>query len=88
MFGNIGLTYALAFFVVMFFELPSGSLFKTRESTIVQKDFLPKMNLSSNKPNSYTVNPVPPPRPMTNMRNGDMEMSKAKDSKEVVMHRL
>lgn len=84
MFGNIGLTYVLAFFVVMFFELPSGSLLKTRDSTIVQKEFLPKANVGNSKPHSYTVNHVPP-RPM---RNGDMEMSKAKDSKEVVMHRL
>ena len=63
--GNIALTYALAFFVVLFFELPSAAILKTRESTIVHQDFLPKqvsmaggMTGGKGKGNSYTVNPA------------------------------
>jgi peptidoglycan/LPS O-acetylase OafA/YrhL len=65
--GNLAMTYLFAFFVTMFCELPTSSLFCARDSTIVKKDDILKFE----KPTTYAI---------SSGRNGDIEMSKAKDA--------
>ncbi|KAI1303195.1 Nose resistant to fluoxetine protein 6 [Halotydeus destructor] len=62
--GNVAMTYLLAFFISMFFEMPITAIFNARDSTITKVRELPKFN----KPSTFAI---------SSGRNGDMEMTKS-----------
>lgn len=48
--GTIALTYALAFFIMMWIEYPTSAVFNSRESTVVEKD--PRLINQTTRPNA------------------------------------